>query len=96
MTPLPPHAWLRASLPPKLAGAAGETFIAILEQPESIQRAAFELGVRYMLEGGFVERRLHLVTDEMRSDADELLEPTRFVDDGFDTIPPSGPPDSAA
>lgn len=84
MTPLPPLEWIRAHLPSKLNGAPGDTFIAILSIEESLQRAAFELGVLWVLEGEAavaVERRLRLVTD---NDADEILQ------EPHDTEPPSG------
>lgn len=57
---LPPRNWLLARLPPHI--------IAILEQPSSLQRLAFDLGFEWanevaLMAAPTVERSLYIVTD---------------------------------
>lgn len=100
MSDLPPREWFEGRLPPKLDGAAGDAFIGTLADEDGYQRLAYDLGFARALELALTAepaaaevRRLRLVgTGDA---ADELLEPTRFVDsrDLSDTepSPPAGP-----
>lgn len=72
---LPDDDWIRRNVPDWLTPMARELLVVHLASDSSLNRVAFELGVRFAREPLAIA-----------ADLDELEHP--IVDDGFDTEPP--------